>query len=178
MQRYISNTGTRFARANRTVVSSRGPGATPAALGTPRTWTGAVLLTIYAVMGWGRSLRAAAGAASRRRAPPLLPLPLLLALALALPPRPAAGDQQDCASLLRDFREFNKKEAVPFNSDNMVYFLHVPRCGARSARGRRPRQRARRRWRRRRQGRRRLRAATAGAAQTAPAAAAAPSVVE
>ncbi|GBF98742.1 hypothetical protein Rsub_11291 [Raphidocelis subcapitata] len=73
-----------------------------------------------------------AGAAPRSPRAPLPPLLLLPLLALALAPRPVAGDQQDCASLLRDFYEFNQKEAVPFNVDNMVYFLHVPRTAGRT----------------------------------------------
>lgn len=70
----------------------------------------------------------------RPRTPPLLlPLLLLAAVAAPLPQRAASEAAPDCAALLQQYEAWNKKAAVPYGGDNMVYFLHVPRCGAHSS---------------------------------------------
>jgi hypothetical protein len=69
--------------------------------------------------------RAAAGAPRPARARPLAPL-LLPLLLLA---RAAAGQDATCARLLEEFGAYNKHEAAPYKGNNLVYFLHVPRCG-------------------------------------------------
>lgn len=33
----------------------------------------------------------------------------------------------DCKALLKEFYQFNSKEAAPYTGDNLVYFLHIPR---------------------------------------------------
>lgn len=54
---------------------------------------------------------------------------LALLLLVACGPLRSHGEQQDCHGLLREFLEFNQHEAVPYDGDNMVYFLHIPRQG-------------------------------------------------
>ncbi|KAI8474343.1 MAG: hypothetical protein J3K34DRAFT_138880 [Monoraphidium minutum] len=70
-----------------------------------------------------------------RRAPQPLLLPLLvplLAAAALLPALAAANEAGACEVLMREFQDFNKKVAVPYGGDNMVYFLHVPRTAGRT----------------------------------------------
>lgn len=68
---------------------------------------------------------------------------LALLLAAAQQQRPAAADEapadaggeaggdegpsERCAALLRDFADFNRREAAPYGGGNLVYFLHIPR---------------------------------------------------
>jgi hypothetical protein len=61
-------------------------------------------------------------------------VPLVLLAAAALLPLLAGADETStCQAMLKEFHKLNEKEAVPYGGDNMVYFLHVPRCESTTA---------------------------------------------
>lgn len=39
----------------------------------------------------------------------------------------SSTEPTDCKALLKEFYQFNSKEAAPYTGDNLVYFLHIPR---------------------------------------------------